>query len=412
MTCNELSNLIIQNHDSIAFLVGNGIHNYEFGVKSVKGKLSWTGLLEKIKSVHGVSSLREKPQEGITNPEYFDLIELLYIQQQTIKEKNEFQKSIKSCIESIENLKQPNLNFLSQSYRVRTEKGNAGCSTSLFVKNDSLVKTESLIKERVLSMHDDFGFPHGKDIATYDQQIFAMRLLYGEERKFYIVKRNIKEFFKNYSLQDWILPLLLFASKEQIPIMTTNYDEALSKKLNLTRHCKIGNSDSQFTYPFETYFSKTDIEWPWKEFAIWHINGMVSYPQSIKIGYLDYAKMFNAIRERLFVPHGPAEMFSLIIKKDNLCKTWISIFFYRNLFIWGIGLNEDEYVLRWLLVERARYNLLTHKNLKGWYVHLVDKDKPMSDGKKIFLNTVGIEIIEVNSHDLHESVWKQIMSEI
>lgn len=380
MTCNELSNLIIQNHDSIAFLVGNGIHNYESGIKCVKGKLSWTGLLEKIKSVHGVSSLREKPQEGITNPEYFDMIELLYIQQQTIKEKNESQKSIKSCIESIENLKQPNLNFLSQSYRVRTEKGNASCSTSLFVKNDSLVKTESLIKERVLSMHDDFGFPHGKDIATYDQQIFAMRLLYGEERKFYIVKRNIKEFFKNYSLQDWILPLLLFASKEQIPIMTTNYDEALSKKLNLTRHCKIGNSDSQFTFPFETYFSKTEIECPWKEFAIWHINGMVSYPQSIKIGYLDYTKMFNVIYERLF--HGTAGLSSLIKGKGNLCNTWISIFFYRNLFIWGVGLNDDEYVLRWLLVERAKYNIVCNKNLKGWYVHLVDIDRPMTDGKK------------------------------
>lgn len=410
MTCNELSNLIIQNRDSIAFLVGNGIHNYEFGVKSVKGKLSWTGLLEKIKSVHGVSSLREKPQEGITNPEYFDLIELLYIQQQTIKEKNEFQKSIKSRIESIENLKQPNLNFLSQSYRVRTEKGNASCSTSLFVKNDSLVKTESLIRERFLSIHDDFGFPHGKDIATYDQQIFAMRLLYGEERKFYLIKRNIKEFFKNYSLQDWILPLLLFASKEQIPIMTTNYDEALSKKLNLTRHCKIGNSDSQFTFPFETYFSKTEIECPWKEFAIWHINGMVSYPQSIKIGYLDYTKMFNVIYERLF--HGTAWLSSLIKGKGNLCNTWISIFFYRNLFIWGVGLNDDEYVLRWLLVERAKYNIVCNKNLKGWYVHLVDIDRPMTDGKKMFLSSVGIEIIEANCHDIYENVWKQIQNEL
>jgi len=412
MTCNELSNLIIQNRDSIAFLVGNGIHNYEIGEKDVKNKLSWKDLLEKIKREHGLSSLGEKPQEGITNPEYFDLIELLYIRQHTIKEKNEFQESIKSDVEITENLKQPNLNFLSESYRVGTEKGKTGSCTSLFVKNDGLVKAESVINEKVLSIHDDFGFPHGNVTATYDQQNFAMELLNGEAGKFYQIKRDIKELFKDYSLQDWILPFLQFTSKEQIPIMTTNYDEALSKKLNMTRHCKIGNSDSQFTSPFETYFSKTDIECPWKEFAVWHINGMVSYPQSIKIGYLDYAKMFNAIRERLFVPHGSAEIFSLIKNKDDLSNTWISIFFYRNLFIWGVGLNEDEYVLRWLLVERARYNLLTHKNLKGWYVHLVDKDKPLSDGKKIFLNTVGIEIIEVNSHDLHESVWKQIMSEI
>lgn len=147
-----------------------------------------------------------------------------------------------------------------------------------------------------------------------------------------------------------------------------------------------------------------------KEFAIWHINGMVSYPQSIKIGYLDYTKMFNVIYERLF--HGTAGLSSLIKGKGNLCNTWISIFFYRNLFIWGVGLNDDEYVLRWLLVERAKYNIVCNKNLKGWYVHLVDIDRPMMDGKKMFLSSVGIEIIEANCHDIYENVWKQIQNEL
>jgi hypothetical protein len=53
MTCNELSSLIIQNRDSIAFLVGNGIHNYEIGVKGAKDKLSWKDLLEKNNKNHG-----------------------------------------------------------------------------------------------------------------------------------------------------------------------------------------------------------------------------------------------------------------------------------------------------------------------------------------------------------------------
>lgn len=408
MTCNELSNLFIQNRDTIAFLMGNGIHNYEIWMKGVKGKVSWKGLLEKIKKVHGVSSLGEKPLEGITNPEYFDLIELLYIQQKIDKEKNEFQKSIKLYIESLENLKHQNYNFLSHLYRVGTEKGKEENNGSLFFKKDCLAKADSVINERVLSIHDDFGFPHGKVTATYDQQAFAMELLYGEAQKFYLFKRNIKELFKDYSLQDWILPFLKFAFKERTPIMTTNYDEALSKKLNLAQHCKIHNSDTQFVLPFETYFSKSEISKPWKEFAIWHINGLVTYPQSIKIGYLDYTNMFSAIRDKLFVPDGSAEKFSLIRDDGPLSNTWISIFFHRNLFIWGIGLDEDEYVLRWLLVQRARYNLLNHKNLKGWYVHLVDIDKPMKDGKKMFLNTVGVEIIEINSQDLHENVWKQM----
>ena len=121
--------------------------------------------------------------------------------------------------------------------------------------------------------------------------------------------------------------------------------------------------------------------------------------------------MFNAIRERLYISHGAAEKFALIKDKQILSNTWISIFFYRNLFIWGVSLDVDEYVLRWLLVERARYSILFNKDLKGWYVHLVDVDKPMTEGKKMFLNAVGFKIIEVNSYDLHENVWQQIMSE-
>lgn len=411
MTCKELSTLILQNRDSIAFIVGNGIHNYEFGAKGVNDKISWNELLEIIKSEHDVHSLSKKPQGGMTYPEYFDLIELLYIQQQSVKEQEEFQKSITSYIESAESLKQHNHNFSQYSCSVKSEETKIGGCTSICLENDSLVKAKSVIQERVLSVHDDFGFPHGGKNVTYDQQSFARELLNGGSRKFYLIKRNIKELFKDYSIQDWILPFLKFACKEKLPILTTNYDEALSKKLDLKLYRKSCDSDSQLTFPFETYFSVSEIENPWNEFAVWHINGLVSYPQSIKIGYLDYANMFNAIRERLYISHGAAEKFALIKDKQILSNTWISIFFYRNLFIWGVSLDVDEYVLRWLLVERARYSILFNKDLKGWYVHLVDVDKPMTEGKKMFLNAVGFKIIEVNSYDLHENVWQQIMSE-
>lgn len=411
MTCNELATLILKNQNSIAFLVGNGIHNYEIGAKGVKDKVNWNELLEKIKKKYDVNSLGKKPQEGITNPEYFDLIELLYIQQELVKEREAFQKSIALYIENTKDLKQQNHNSFEYSYSVKSKDEKIVSDTSFYSENESLIKAQSFINERVFSVHEDFGFPHNK-VTTYDQLSFAEKLQHGELRKFYLFKRNLKEYFKDYSLQDWILPFLRFVSKEQIPILTTNYDEALSKKMDLTRHCKIHNLDSQYTFPFETYFSKTEIEYPWREFAIWHINGLTYYPQSIKIGYLDYANMFNEIRNRLYILHGTSEIFALIKDKETLKYTWISIFFYRDLFIWGVGLNEDEYVLRWLLVERAKYNILTHKSLKGWYVHLKDIDSPMTDGKKMFLNTVGIKIIEVNSHDLHEGVWQQIMNKL
>ena len=44
MTCSELSSLILQNYNSIAFLVGNGIHNYETYNKGIQGKVCWNEL--------------------------------------------------------------------------------------------------------------------------------------------------------------------------------------------------------------------------------------------------------------------------------------------------------------------------------------------------------------------------------
>lgn len=398
MTCKELSNLIIQNHDSIAFLVGNGIHNYEISFKGVKEKLSWNGLLEKIKSGHGVSSLGEKPKEGITNTEYFDLIELLYIQQQIDKEKNGFSKSLKLDIDSLKILKHQNLNYLTHLDGVWAEKGSTASNPTLFLKNESLLKAESEINEKILSILDDFGFPHEKDTATYDQQAFAYDLLMGSDRKYYLIKRDVKRLFTDYYLQDWIKPFLLFARSVNAPIMTTNYDESLSNILCLPIKCST-DLNPQYNFPFETYFSDIIIEKSWNNFGIWHINGLIRYPQSIRIGYIDYAKMLNEIENRLFKR----------ASTTNLDKSWISIFFHCNIFIFGLALETDEFVLRWLMVERARYSIINGLNLKGWYVHLSDVEGPMSDGKMMFLKMVGCEIIEVDSKVVYEDVWLQIL---
>lgn len=49
MTCEELSSLVIQNRDSIAFLVGNGIHQYEQHEKHISGKVDWNKLIMKVR---------------------------------------------------------------------------------------------------------------------------------------------------------------------------------------------------------------------------------------------------------------------------------------------------------------------------------------------------------------------------
>ena len=73
------------------------------------------------------------------------------------------------------------------------------------------------------------------------------------------------------------------------------------------------------------------------------------------------------------------------------------IIFNRSLCIFGLGLDVNETFLRWLLIERKKYfNMFRDRVKKGWYVC---KKGSISDGNKFFLDTLGIEIIELDSYD-------------
>ena len=85
-------------------------------------------------------------------------------------------------------------------------------------------------------------------------------------------------------------------------------------------------------------------------------------------------------------------------------KTWLHIIFNKSLFIFGLGLEENEVFLRWLLIERIKYfKQFPDRKHKGWYI----SKKEDNAGKKFFLERVGFEIIEVDDYsDIYENIWK------
>ena len=73
------------------------------------------------------------------------------------------------------------------------------------------------------------------------------------------------------------------------------------------------------------------------------------------------------------------------------------IVFNNPLLIFGLGLNENEVFLRWLLIERARYfRKFPDRKKPAWYVHT---DDLKNSGKAFFLEGVGIQMIESNDYD-------------
>lgn len=185
------------------------------------------------------------------------------------------------------------------------------------------------------------------------------------------------------------------------PLLTTNFDllfefafEMSERKLPLR-----GKRATDF-YPWNYYFGKKGMKLlssPNDGFGIWHVHGMATHPRSIRIGLNDYMGLVEHSRG--------------IIQKNYLGKgfistnTWLDIVFSKSLFIFGLGLETDEVFLRWLLLQRAKYNEIYKAGLNGWYVTCAQFG-PVSSGKRLFLESIGFEIIEVATPNIvYEDIW-------
>lgn len=189
---------------------------------------------------------------------------------------------------------------------------------------------------------------------------------------------------------------LQYCTNKHIPILTTNYDTRLSDCIHLDLY-KTSNKSNPAYYPLGYYYAfstiaENDIL---NEFAIWHINGMVKYPNSIRIGLCDYAGIIEKVRKMLHSGYVNDNFKEKHQNYWNGYNTWMHIFFNKPLVFIGLQLDENEVFLRWLLLQKAMYYKKKYdyeNENKGWYLYVEDKD--MSKGKEIFLKYVNITPIK------------------
>ena len=89
----------------------------------------------------------------------------------------------------------------------------------------------------------------------------------------------------------------------------------------------------------------------------------------------------------------------------SIALTWLQPFLHKRLLFIGLGLEQNEVFLRWLLIERARYfSRFPARRKAGWYVHV----GPIDAGKAFFLRGVGIEPVAVADHAQiwGEAAWR------
>ena len=191
------------------------------------------------------------------------------------------------------------------------------------------------------------------------------------------------------------------------PILTTNFDWLIAQSMGLTLN-RFKNGSFTDYYPWSCYYSDRKLANPAAGFGVWHPNGMLKYHRSIKLGLAQY--MGNVERARKMINDNPS-LIGKSLKRGPYWPghdTWLHIVFNKSLFIFGLGLDETEVFIRWLLIERAKYFRRYPKRKKaGWYVMKKNEKDRNLEGKKFFLKSVGFEVIELDNYtDLYENIWK------
>ena len=394
---NKIKEIIDQNRNNIAFVIGNGV-NRRF-LSDVK---SWMELLESLWNKYGSRLPKNyeweefldtdednnaKGLKGITLTEIFDLIELNWYSQAANSERQAYFRSgikLPITMKSLSPIEREGLKEMPEySYsKSRAELINEfqGKNRKLEEKcrewcNDNLLEADRLSDfECVLKMMEVLS-------NSTKNQLYRNQL-----------KKDIAHEYDNQKDNSDFSRLMEILKGMNAPVLTTNFDNYMSDSLGL-KPIKMGAKFTDF-YPWNVYFSDRDLYSPIDGFGIWHVNGMIDYPRSIKIGLSDYMGCVERARNMIH----STNMNEFFDGKNNDFwvgrNTWLHVVFNKPLFVFGLALDENEVFLRWLLIQRAKYSRMYGRPLGGWFV-----DKGISNGKQVFLKALGFHVLNITDYN-------------
>jgi len=191
------------------------------------------------------------------------------------------------------------------------------------------------------------------------------------------------------------------------PILTTNFDDLIPKYLNLELHRIKGTRFTHY-YPWSSYYADAPLADPAAGFGVWYMHGMVHYHTSIKLGLSHY--MGNVQRARNIISNKDKSIYRKKQLSDSWAgsSTWLDLLFHKDLVIIGLGMDEVEVFVRWLLIERAKYfKRFPDRRRKGYYID-IDDHIPGTTGKEMFLQAVGLESIRLSNYDdIYYHLWER-----
>ena len=384
----KIKDIFLQNKDDIAFIIGNGIH-YQYKDCSI----TWNELLESLWLKY--TGENKSVPDGITTTEFYDIIELCLYSKNLIIPNCKEDVHPECTLRDLKNIDRDELsNYLLKSIK---NEINAGLS-----KYDNKDEYNNKYQHFISSCRRfcEQNFEEEKNLSNEEcVNLMISTLSNGTKRQILngSIKKTVADKFeekKTYNLYKCIASL----QKLNTPILTTNFDTYISDSIGAKRFIlKPKEGKYKFTdfYPWNMYYCDKEIQNPLEKFAVWHINGTKEYSRSIRLGLSDY--MGSVERARKMVQGNNLNEYFTGKNQSYWAgyNTWLHIMFNKSLFIFGLGLEENEVFLRWLLIQRAKYSRMYNRPLHGWYV-----GKDIKPGKKFFLEQLGFEVLKISDYNI------------
>lgn len=408
----ELKQIISENKNNIAFVIGNGIHNYLHSKhKTNYPCVTWNQLLIKLWKTFTNKDvptymISSNGINNISNTEFFNLLELEFISSIETGHKT-YREQLNELSNYNKNL---NISIISNDIEKVIEQHKyieINDRIKILSENKSKIGDINRKSKDILNnFYGSLGIKYNiNDLNGTLSAIASLLEILSDMRLFNFlsepIKNHIAKFISKYKYTSEVTKIVSFIKNIDAPILTTNYDTVFSESIGIDYNDKQSfNSNTEDNW-FSYYGNKIDN--PSSGFGIWHMHGFHTYHKSISISATDYMK--NVHRAESLLPKKELENTGL--KENNWTgyNSWLNIFFNKNLFVLGLGLNTDETFLRWLLIKRAEYNILSREKLNSWYI--VNENDELSCSKQYFLESVGFEIIKINDWSIvYENIWE------
>lgn len=221
------------------------------------------------------------------------------------------------------------------------------------------------------------------------------------------IKNSIAEAMKSQGSNE-IFELL--ASMDVENYLTTNYDYAFEKALNISPE----NLSTEEIYSLRRkrkYSTTSGSKY------LWNIHGEIEHPKSIMLGLDHYCGSVSKIDSYVkgtykhTVSGQSVSVASMQdkLKSDNYCFTsWVDLFFSSNVHIVGLSLDYSETDLWWVLNKRARFvadGLVSNKIY--FYTNQMDDEK-MGLLKSFDVEVVITEVVEGDYKGMYKSSINKI----